>query len=103
MIRKATTNHQNIDHLMKSLFLYYGGTSNTCRIEELIGKLSALQGEDQTDFFDRYVLGTQRIPIEEFISMSALDASLEDEQLQIRPKSSPSKVEQGMTEGLLGQ
>ncbi|MEN8798284.1 MAG: hypothetical protein ABF293_03475, partial [Flavobacteriaceae bacterium] len=103
IIRKATSNTKNIDHFMKDLFDKYGGTSDTYQLDELINGISALSGEDQTGFFSRYVLGVERIPIEQFLSMSALEAKIDEGQLRIRPKNTASDLEQGMTLGLLGE
>ncbi|MGI9547181.1 MAG: hypothetical protein ACR2MM_08095, partial [Flavobacteriaceae bacterium] len=102
IIRKATANKKSIDHLMKALFQKYGGTPNTYDLDELAEAFSDLSGLDQTEFMNTYVKGTTRIPIDKYLSMAGLLASIEEGQLKISKKESGSALEKNMTKGLFG-
>ncbi|MGB5458765.1 MAG: hypothetical protein WBM85_02310 [Eudoraea sp.] len=102
IIRNATNNKKNVDHLLKGLFQKYGGTNDGYSLEELRDTLSELSGKDQSEFFNTYVNGATRIPIDTYLSMASLVATIEDGALKIDKKKSPSQLEEHMTMGLLG-
>ena len=103
IIREATDNKKSVDDLMRGLFQKYGGTDNGYSLNELRESLSKLSGIDQTEFFNNYVIGTARIPIDAFLSMAGLDSKIEDGALKIEKKSSANELEENITRGLFGK
>ena len=102
MIRKASNNKKNIDDAMRSLFTKYGGTNDGYSLEELRDLLSELNGTDQTEFFDTYINGTKSIPIDFYLSMTSLEAKIEDGVLKIAKKTSANLLQEEMTKGFFG-
>ena len=102
IIRRATNNQKNVNHLMRGLFQKYGGTNEGYSLDELRKSLSNLSGKDQSEFFNTYVIGTKSIPIDEYLSMAGLGAKIEGGVLKIEKKKSPNQLEEDMTNGLLG-
>ena len=102
MIREATGNKKSLDDLMTGLFKKYGGTHERYTIDELQERLEVLNGKDQSDFFDTYIRGTQRIPIDRYLSRAGLDAKIMGDQLKIVKKETASPRQEAMVKGMLG-
>jgi predicted metalloprotease with PDZ domain len=102
IIRKVSNNKKSVDDLMKGLFQKYGGTNAGYSLDELRESLSELSGKDQSEFFNSYVNGAVRIPIDTYLSMASLEAKIEDGALKIAKKKSTNQLEEYMTMGLLG-
>lgn len=85
-IRKATNNQKSLDDLMKFLFKKYGGSNKNYNLKEIQQKISELNGTDQTDFFNDYILGIKKIPVTDFFKIAGLDAKIENENLILSKK-----------------
>ncbi len=64
--------------------------------------MSELSGMEQTEFFDTYIIGTKKIPIDEFLTMAGLDVKIENEKLIVTKKEELTLLQQNMVNGLLG-
>jgi predicted metalloprotease with PDZ domain len=103
IIRNATQNKKSMDDIMKGFFQKYGGTTaDGYTLDELRESLSIASGTDQSEFFDTYIIGTQRIPIHTYLSMAGLDTQIEDGQLKIAKKKEATALEEQMNQGLFG-
>ena len=102
-IREASGNSRSLDDLMRSMYTRYGGTSDQYSLRELQDRLSALSGVDQQTFFDRYVTGSEPIPVADFFGSTAFNASVEEGNLHFEPKPGPTEMEQVITGGFLGE
>ncbi|MGB5820480.1 MAG: hypothetical protein WBG90_13430 [Saonia sp.] len=102
MIRKATGNTKSVDDLMRKFYKRYGGTHDHYVIDDLEDSLSELNGKDQSEFFDTYIRGSERIPIDTYLHKAGLKAMIEEGQLRIAPKEGATAVQKKMVEGLLG-
>ncbi len=102
MIRETSDNKKSLDDLMTGLFKKYGGTHERYTIDELQERLEALNGKDQSDFFTTYIRGTERIPIDQYLSKAGLDAKITDDQLKIAKKETPTPLQEAMIKGMLG-
>ena len=96
IIRSETKNTKSLDDLMRGLFQKYKGTNEGYSLEEILSSLSLLSGADQTGFFDKYILGTDRIPIDVYLSMAGLNAKIEHEKLIIKQPEQVSNIEKNM-------
>ena len=103
IIRDATNNEKSIDDLMRSLFNKYGGSNDNYTLEELQNMMSELSGIEQTDFFNKYVIGTDKIPIDNYLTMAGLDAKVENGNLIILKKEQQTLEQQKIMKGLFGQ
>ncbi|TFB12103.1 hypothetical protein E3V55_02125 [Candidatus Marinimicrobia bacterium MT.SAG.3] len=102
IIRNATQNRKSIDDLMRSLFQKYGATNDTYSIDELQNLLSKLSEIDQTEFFNSYVIGINRIPIIEYLPLAGLSAKIENGNLIITKKDDLNPLQQNILNGLFG-
>jgi predicted metalloprotease with PDZ domain len=64
-IRSATGNQSSLDDLMRHMFNEYG--DNTYDLDDIERVLSDLNNASQEDFFARYVYGTERLPVAQFL------------------------------------
>lgn len=102
IIRKATNNTKSLDDLMRGLFQKYGGTNGNYTLDELQASLTTLSGIDQTEFFKKYIIGVQRFPIAQYLSMAGLDAQIENENLIIQQPDTVNEIQRSMINGLFG-
>ena len=71
LIRSATGNKSSLDNLMRHMFNEYGDFAyGPGDIERT---LSSLNRASQEDFFRRYVYGTERIPLAEFLELAGIE------------------------------
>ena len=103
IIRHATDNKKSIDDLMRRLFNKYGGSNNTYTFEELQHLITELSGIDQTGFFNTYVLGTTKIPIDTYLTLAGLDAVIDSGQLTISKNKALTSKQVAILNGLFGQ
>ncbi|MCY2686014.1 M61 family metallopeptidase [Salinimicrobium sp. TH3] len=102
IIRNATNNEKSMDDLMRSLYFKYGNSSDAYTLEELQRSMSVLSGTDQSDFFNSYILGTNKIPIENYLPLAGLNASIENGNLILSKKEQQRPEQQRIMEGLFG-
>lgn len=102
IIRNATNNEKSIDDLMKSFFTEYGGSNNSYSLKELENKVSELSGINQTDFFNSYVKGRIKIPIDKYLTQIGLNAKVEKGKLTINNKKQLTKNQKKMLKGVFG-
>lgn len=103
IIRNATNNEKNIDELMRSLFFKYGGKEESYTLEELLDLISELSGVNPTDFFNSYVIGVNKIPVEDFLLLAGLDAKIENGNLILWKKQEQTPLQHDIMMGLFGQ
>ena len=75
-IRSATGNKSSLDDLMRHMFNEYG--DNTYDLDDIERVLSDLNNASQKDFFGRYVYGTERIPVAEFLALAGIETAEEN-------------------------
>ena len=75
-IRSATNNEMSLDDLMRHMFNEYSETGYT--LDDIQRALSELNGSSQEDFFRRYVYGSEKIPIDEFLALAGIEMTEED-------------------------
>ena len=69
-IRSTTGNKSSLDDLMRHMFNEYG--DNTYDLDDIERVLSDLNNASQEDFFGRYVYGTERIPVAQFLALAGI-------------------------------
>ncbi len=103
IIRNATNNEKSMDDLMRNLYAQYGNTNDYYSLEELQNMMSELSGMDQTGFFNSYVLGSNKIPIEDYLSRAGLNSHIENGNLIISKEKEQTKEQENIMKGLFGQ
>ena len=58
IIREATNNKHSLDEIMRGLFKEFGGTNRAYNLENLKDRTSRLSGQDQTEFFQTFIVGS---------------------------------------------
>ncbi len=102
IIRQETNNAKSIDDGMRHLFKKYGGTNESYGLDELQEIFSNLAGKSQDKFFSEHILGTMRIPIEQYLSMTSFNAVVKDGNLTVDRKTNTNQLELNMAQGLFG-
>jgi predicted metalloprotease with PDZ domain len=102
IIRSSTDNKKSIDDVMRTLFKKYGGTANGYNLEELQYLMSEASGSDQTEFFNRYIKGVERIPLGDYLKLGGFSAIEENGKISIVIKENRNAKEKQMNEGLFG-
>lgn len=103
IIRSQTENQNSLDNIMKTLFRKYGGTHNGYTLEELNHLMSEASGKDQTEFFNTYIKGSDRIPVSKYLNLGGFKAAESEGKLYIDLKENPTQLDMGMTDGFFGK
>lgn len=102
IIRTSTNNEKSIDDVMRQLFKKYGGTDHTYTLEDLERLMSAASEKDQAVFFDKYIKGLQRIPMDHYLNLGGFKAEESNGTISIFTKEDRSFIEQQINNGLFG-
>ncbi|GAB4511363.1 MAG: PDZ domain-containing protein [Allomuricauda sp.] len=103
IIRRNTENRHSVDDLMKEFYAAYSGTSKTYGLKEIKENLSRLSGQNQSSFFDKYIQGTEMIPLELYMAELALEPEIRDGGLIVHVPAEVSPMEAEMIQGFLGK
>ena len=103
IIRKATNNEHSLDDLMRGLFSDLGGTNESYSLEDLQNNLEQLSGTEQAAFFETYIVGSRKIPLDKYLLDSGLNANIEEDNLNVSRQKEESVEEGKMIRGLLGE
>ena len=76
-IRKWTQNRSCLDDVMKQMYREFGLTDITYTMNDVIMIVNQITGEDFKPFFGKYVAGTERLPLEEYLKDAGMDVEIE--------------------------
>ncbi len=76
-IRNLTENRSSLDDVMKQMYREFGLTENKYTMADVIRVVSQIAGEDFEPFFKKYVSGTERLPLEKYLSNAGIDVEIE--------------------------
>ena len=62
---------------MKQMYREFGLTDNTYAMNDVIRIVSQIAGKDFKSFFHKYVTGTERLPLEEYLKDAGVDVEIE--------------------------
>ena len=99
-IRSATGNRQSLDDLMRFMFGEF--SSNGYDIGDLEQELSRLNNTSQEDFFARYIYGTERVPLSQYLELANIETRQDGEQTVFKMREEPDKEESEIRRGLFG-
>ena len=75
-IRKRTHNRSSLDDVMQQMYRKFGPTDAVFTINDVVRIISQIAGEDFKPFFNEYVIGTERLPLEEYFTDAGLDVEI---------------------------
>ncbi len=75
-IRNLTQNRSSLDDVMKQMYQEFGLTGRAYAMKDVIRIVSRITGEDFKPFFRRYVVGTERLPLEEYLKAAGVDVEI---------------------------
>lgn len=102
LIRKATNNEKSIDDLMRFFYSKYGGSNTNYSQKELLDTISALSQNSEPDFYKKYILGTEKLPIENYLSQAGLHAEVVNGKLVLSIDETASEKEKAILKGVFG-
>ncbi|MXY99861.1 hypothetical protein F4Y93_04130 [Candidatus Poribacteria bacterium] len=76
-IRNLTENRSSLDDVMKRMYREFGLTENRYTMADVIRIVNQIAGEDFESFFKKYVSGTERLPLEEYLRDAGMDVEIE--------------------------
>ena len=76
-IRNLTQNQSSLDDVMQQMYREFGITGITYTMNDVIRIVSQIAGEDFKPFFGKYVIGTERLPLEEYFEDAGMDVKIE--------------------------
>ena len=76
-IRNLTKNRNSLDNVMQQMYREFGLTGNQYTIDDIIRIVSEIAGEDFEPFFGKYVIGTECLPLAEYLRDVGVDAEIE--------------------------
>ena len=76
-IRSLTQNRKSLDDVMKRMYREFGLTGSKYTMKDVIRIVSQIAGENFEPFFCKYVAGTDRLPLEEYIEKVGMAVQVE--------------------------
>ena len=75
-IRNLTENRSSLDDVMKQMYREFGLTDDTFTMGDVIRIVNQIAGEDFKPFFSKYVTGTERLPLEQYLKAAGMNAEI---------------------------
>ena len=75
-IRTRTQNRSSLDDVMKQMYREFGLTNVTYTINDVIRIVNQIADEDFKPFFSKYVTGTERLPLEQYLKAAGMNAEV---------------------------
>ena len=76
-IRSLTQNRSSLDDVMKQMYREFGLADITYTMNDVIKIVSQIIGKDFRPFFHKYVAGTERLPLEEYLKDAGVDVEID--------------------------
>jgi predicted metalloprotease with PDZ domain len=100
-IRSASGNQKSLDDLMRLMFDQYSDSGYD--IGDIKQELGNLNGLSQEDFFKRYIVGTERIPLSQYLEMADIETEQENSQTVFKIRDEHDKEKSEIQRGLFGR
>lgn len=100
-IRSASNNEKSLDEMMRFMFDNYTGSSYN--IGDVERALNTLNNDSQEDFFNRYIVGTERIPLSQYLELANIETIQDNGQTIFRIREEPDKDKSKIRSGFFGQ
>ncbi len=99
-IRTATGNERSVDDLMRRLFNEHN--DKPYGLEAIERGLSELNGVSQAEFFQRYIRGSEEIPIDDFLVLAGIDAVEQDGRTMFTIREDSTPEQDAIRRGMFG-
>lgn len=76
-IRNLTQNRNGLDDVMQQMYREFGLTGRAYAMKDVIRIVSQITDEDFEPFFCKYVIGTERLPLEAYLKDAGMDVTIE--------------------------
>ena len=100
-IRSASNNEKSVDDMMRIMFDNF--SDETYGIDDVERELSNLNSESQKDFFSRYIVGTERLPLSQFLKLANIETIEENGQTVFKIREESDDGKNRIRSGLFGQ
>ena len=100
-IRSASNNEKSVDDMMRNMFDNF--SNETYDIGDVEQELSNLNNESQKDFFSRYIIGTERLPLSQYLELANIETIQENGQTVFRIREEADKDKSEIRSGLFDQ
>jgi predicted metalloprotease with PDZ domain len=102
MIRSESDNSKSLDDLMRNFYRRFDGNSEGYTLADIQSELSKLSHKNQQQFFDQYVNGVEKLPLEEYLSLAGIKSARVDSKLVLSRESDATAVQKQLLFGLYG-
>ena len=75
-IRSLTQNQHSLDNVMQQMYSASDPTADEFTMADVIKIVNQITGEDFNSFFNEYVIGTERLPLEKYFKEVGLDVEI---------------------------
>lgn len=75
-MRHESDNRISLDALMERMYEEFGAKGKKYAYKDVLRLINDISGKDCTDFFRRYVIGKERLPLEEYMARAGLELSV---------------------------
>jgi len=100
-IRSATGNRKSVDDLMRFMYSQFG--SSNYDISDIEDELSRLNSVSQEEFFARYIYGTERISLSQYLELANIETRKEDGQTVFKIQDETDDGKSEIRRGLFGR
>ncbi len=100
-IRSASNNEKSLDEMMRFMFDNYTGSSYN--IGDVERALNTLNNDSQEEFFNRYIVGTERVPLSQYLELANIETIQDNGQTIFRIREEPDKDKSKIRSGFFGQ
>jgi len=100
-IRTASNNEKSVDDMMRFMFDKF--SDETYDIDDVEQALSHLNNESQKDFFTRYIVGTERLPVAQSLELANIETLQENGQTAFRIREEADGGKSKVRSGLFDQ
>jgi len=102
MIRRASDNAKSLDDLMRNFYRRFDGDSRRYTLADIQSELSDLNQSDQQQFFNQYVTGVDKLPLENYLSLASIKSTRVDSKLVLSRDGNATAAQKLLLSGLYG-
>ena len=99
-IRSTSKNEKNVDDMMR--FMFDNFTDENYDIDDVERALSNLNNESQADFFGRYIVGADRLPLAQYLELANIETIQDNGQTVFRIREESDEEKSEIRRGLFG-
>ena len=102
IIRKESANAKSLDDLMRTFYRRFNGNSVGYTLGDIQSELSKLSHSDQQQFFNQYVTGVDRLPLENYLSLAGINSKRVNNRLVLSRDGNATEAQKQLLSGLYG-